>query len=142
MPEVPKFNFDAALERTVRAFTDRGIKVVMIGQIPTYDPLPVRCIISAIENHRDAATCGKLKTAALEELKLSNAALLRVAAANPRVSVSLPSDFMCQEQRCSPMMDGVLLYKNGGHVNQFGSELLERFIKFPELGEEPPVPPS
>lgn len=137
-----KLNFDSALEKTVRAFTDRGIKVVMIGQIPTYAVLPVRCIIGAIENHRDASTCGMSKTAALEELKLSNAALLRVAAANPGVSVSLPSDFMCQEQRCSPMMDGILLYKNGGHVNQFGSKLLERFVKFPQLGEEPVIPPS
>ncbi|CAA2142160.1 acyltransferase family protein [Hyphomicrobium sp. ghe19] len=138
----PNLNFDTALERTVRTFTDRGIKVVMIGQIPIYDPLPIRCIIGAIENHRDVATCGKPKAEALDELKLSNAALLRVAAANPGVSVSLPSDFMCQEQRCSPMMDGILLYKNGGHVNQFGSEHLERFIKFPEFSEEPPVPPS
>ncbi|WP_045835398.1 acyltransferase family protein [Hyphomicrobium sp. 99] len=135
-------NFDQALETTVRTFTDRGIKVVMIGQIPTYDPLPVRCIISAIENHRDAASCGKLKTAALDELKRSNAALLRVAAANPGVSVSLPSDFMCQQERCSPVMDGVLLYKNGGHVNQFGSRLLERFVKFPEIAQESSLPRS
>ncbi|MBY0558603.1 acyltransferase family protein [Hyphomicrobium sp.] len=137
-----RIDFDAALDKTVRTFTDRGIKVVMIGQIPIYDPLPVRCIIGAIENHRDAATCGKPKGEALQELKLSNAALLRVAAANPRVSVSLPSDFMCQGERCSPMMDGVLLYKNGSHVNQFGAELLERFIKFPDLDETPLVPPS
>lgn len=33
-------------------------------------------------------------------------------------------------------MDGVLLYKNGGHVNQFGSRLLERFVKFPEIAGE------
>jgi len=137
-----RLNFASALEKTARFFTDRGIKVVMIGQIPTYEALPVRCIIGAIENHRDAATCGKSKTAALRELKLSNAALLRVAAANPGVSISLPSDFMCQEQRCSPMMDGVLLYKNGGHVNVFGSRLLERFVKFPQLDGDPAVPPS
>ncbi len=130
--------FEHALEQTVRMFTDRGIKVVMIGQIPVYEVLPVRCIISAIDSGRDASICGMTKSDALNRLKLSNAALTRVAARNPGVSLSLPLEFMCGQQRCSPMMDGVLLYKNGGHLNQFGSRLMERFVKFPAIDEELP----
>ncbi|MBN9248534.1 MAG: acyltransferase [Hyphomicrobium sp.] len=129
-------NFNQALENTVRTFTDRGIKVLLIGQIPMYEVLPVRCIIRAVENHRDASPCGMSRDEALNELKLSNAALTRVAAANPGVSLSLPVEYMCQQERCSPIMDGVLLYRNGGHVNQFGSRLLERFVKFPEVAVE------
>jgi peptidoglycan/LPS O-acetylase OafA/YrhL len=135
-------DFDKALENTVRVFTDRGIKVVLIGQIPTYDSLPVRCIISAVEKHLDASQCGMSRTEALNELRSSNAALSRIAAANPNVSVSLPSDYMCQQERCSPMMNGVLLYKNGGHVNVVGSRLLERYVKFPEIDAAPMIPRS
>ncbi|HET6389376.1 acyltransferase family protein [Hyphomicrobium sp.] len=135
-------DFEQALKETVRTFTGHGIKVVMIGQIPSYGGLPVRCIISAVESHRDVSNCGMSKMEAVDSLKRSNDALTRVAARNPRVSLSLPVEFMCGEERCSPIMDGVLLYKNGGHVNQYGSQLLGRFVKFPSIGEEPSLPPS
>lgn len=128
-------NFEQALETTVRTFTDRGIKVLIIGQIPVYETLPVRCIIGALENYRDVSKCGMSKVEAQNGLKRSNAALTRVAA-KTGVSVSLPFEYMCQQEQCSPIMDGVLLYKNGAHVNQFGSRLLERFVKFPEVAAE------
>jgi hypothetical protein len=135
-------NFDQALQKTVQVFTDRGIKVVLIGQIPTYAALPVRCIIGSLENHLDVSRCGMSRSEALDELRLSNAALSRIAAANSQVSVSLPSDYMCQQERCSPMMNGVLLYKNGDHVNLFGARLLEQFVNFPQIDAAPLIPRS
>jgi peptidoglycan/LPS O-acetylase OafA/YrhL len=124
--------FDRALAETVDVFTKRGIKVLLIGQIPTYAALPVRCIVSAARKQTDAVMCGKPRDQALAELRMSNAALKRLAALNRNVTVSLPIDFMCQAQRCSPLLNGTLLYKNGGHINRFGALILRQYVAFPE----------
>ncbi len=123
--------FDRVLNETVEVFTKRGINVLLIGQIPTYAALPVRCIVSAARNRTDASLCGKPRDQALAELRMSNAAIKRLAALNPNVTVSLPFDYMCQEQRCSPLLNGTLLYKNGGHINRFGALVLRQYVAFP-----------
>ncbi|MEQ1672873.1 MAG: acyltransferase family protein, partial [Hyphomicrobium sp.] len=95
--------FDKVLRDTIEVFTQRGIKVLLIGQIPTYVTLPVRCIVGAMRTSGDAAACGMTQAAAEAQLTRSDAALLRAASANPGVSVSLPSQFMCQKAYCSPL---------------------------------------
>jgi peptidoglycan/LPS O-acetylase OafA/YrhL len=125
--------FDAVLAKTVKVFTDRGIKVLLIGQIPGYPELPVRCVVASIEEGSDAAKCGKPKTAAIAELATSNQALTRAAGNSPLVSTDLPLDYMCQTDRCSPILKGTYLYHDGGHLNRYGSEILGEFLRFPEL---------
>lgn len=128
----PAAKFDAALAGTLKAFTDRGIKVVLIGQIPVYDVLPVRCILSALRTRSDVALCGLTKEAATEELARSNAALSRAAAAfDEQLTLSLPLSYMCQDRYCSPMLNGTMLYRNASHLNRFGSMELYRFLRFP-----------
>jgi hypothetical protein len=125
--------FDKVLRDTVEVFTKRGIKVLLIGQIPTYKTLPVRCITASVRENGDAAQCGMSRVAADAQLMRSNGALKRAAATIPGVSVSLPSTYMCQEARCAPVANGTFLYKNGTHVNRFGAEYLRRFVEFPSL---------
>jgi peptidoglycan/LPS O-acetylase OafA/YrhL len=125
--------FDSVLAATLGEFTKRGIKVLLIGQIPTYQRLPVRCIVAALRDGSDTSPCGLTANDAEREVGASNASLNRLAAANPAISVFLPSSVMCQSERCPPMLAGVMLYKNEGHVNRFGAEYLGRFVKFPTL---------
>ena len=129
----PSPRFDKVLQETLEVFTKRGVQVLLIGQIPTYGTLPVRCIVAGARVASDAAACGMSREDAMAQLQRSNAALKRVAAALPGVSVSLPYDYMCQQTRCAPIADGTMLYKNGGHVNRFGAEYLRRFVEFPSL---------
>ena len=124
--------FDKVLKETIEVFTKRGIKVLLIGQPPTYEALPVRCLVSSVRQKTDPSTCGMSRADAERQLKRSDEALKR-AATLPGVSVSLPFDYMCQKERCSPIADGTMLYKNGGHVNRYGSEYLRRFVEFPSL---------
>ena len=129
---LPKF--DLVLAHTLKIFTDRGIKVVLIGQIPTYEALPVRCILRALRAHSEPAVCGKTRVASAEELARSNAALERAAAAaRDQVTLSLPLTYMCQEQTCSPVLNGTMLYKNKDHVNRYGARELRRFVEFPAV---------
>jgi peptidoglycan/LPS O-acetylase OafA/YrhL len=126
-------HFDEVLETTIKIFTSRGVKVVLIGQIPTYDVFPVRCVVASIENKADTAACGKAKESAQAELVASNAALDRAAKKLSGVSVSLPLNYMCDAERCAPVKNGVLFYQDGGHINRFGAIALRQFVDFPEL---------
>ncbi len=126
--------FDAVLKQTLDVFTSRGIRVVLIGQIPVYGVLPVRCVVSKITHKKDTAPCGMTRQAAAAQTHLSNSALERAASENPMVTVSLPTHYMCQEKMCSPVMDGTLLYKNASHVNRYGAVALRRFVEFPNPG--------
>ena len=125
--------FDEVLGKTLTDLKARGIKVLLIGQIPTYDQLPVRCLFSALDSGDDPGRCGVSAAAASDELAASNAALQRAAAAFDNVSLYLPAHDMCGTQSCSPVINGMMLYKNGGHVNRFGAEYLLPFVKFPPL---------
>jgi peptidoglycan/LPS O-acetylase OafA/YrhL len=126
-------HFDDVLEKTIKVFTSRGTKVVLIGQIPTYPVLPVRCVVASIENKADPAACGKTKDASEVELAASNAALDRAAKTLPGVSVSLPLNFMCDAERCSPLKSGIFFYKDSGHINRFGAVALRKFVDFPDV---------
>lgn len=125
--------FDNVLKQTVEAFTAKGIKVVLIGQIPVYDVLPLRCIAKAIESDGDVRLCGMSSKKAERQVERSNAALLRLAGANPLVSVSLPQQAMCSEATCSPFLNGTFLYRNGSHLNSFGAAAFTGLIAFPTL---------
>ncbi len=131
--ERPAPAFDKVLDQTLEVFKSRGINVLLIGQIPTYVTLPVRCIVAAVSTGGDAGRCGVSRKAAITELSASNAALVRAAKRHDHVSVYLPFDDMCRGETCPPVVDQVMLYKNGGHINRFGAEYLRPHVKFPDL---------
>ena len=131
-PVSPKF--DSVLSETVRVFTDRGIKVLLIGEVPSFPvALPLRCLVSSIEHGTDTDACGLPKAIAAANLRNSDAALLRVVQENARVTVSLPFDYICLKERCSPAVNGTLLYRDQGHLNQMGALALRPYIAFPKL---------
>lgn len=129
-----KTDIESAMRKTIRVFTERGIKVLLIGQIPTYERLPTRCIVSAKYSNTDPGRCGVTAEAAAEELGESDRALKLLAAGNPALEVFLPSNVMCAKERCPPVVNGIMLYKNEAHLNRFGAEYLRPFVRFPELG--------
>ncbi len=134
-------DFDAAMRETIGVFTERGVKVLLVGQIPTYERLPIRCIVAAAYESADPGRCGATAEAAEEELSESDRALEKLVASNPAISIFLPSGPMCSQDRCPPVVKGVMLYKNEEHLNRFGAEYLRPFVRFPELSSRGVVPP-
>jgi peptidoglycan/LPS O-acetylase OafA/YrhL len=125
-------HFEAALTETVAAFTSRGVKVVLIGQPPSYSQLPLRCVLAKITDRTDPNLCGKARDDGIAALHNSDAVLSRIAAADPLVGVRLPSDFMCTGARCALVLDGTLLYRDARHLNRFGAEYLGRYVLLPD----------
>lgn len=124
---------EQALRGTLDKFTSKGVRVLLIGQIPVYQALPLRCIVGKLEAGEDVSTCGMTRAMAMKQLGGTDAVLRRVAADNPLVDVWLPSSSMCQEKLCSPLLSGHFLYKNASHVNAIGAELLGQFVAFPKV---------
>ncbi|MEO8296173.1 MAG: acyltransferase family protein [Burkholderiales bacterium] len=48
----------------------------------------------------------------------------QIRARYPIVHVVDPNQVICAGQVCSPLLDGVLIYRDGGHLNDVGSRLL------------------
>ena len=124
---------DEALARTVAFFRSRGIRVHILGQVPHFRVMPSRCTVRALETRGDVAACGRPSGEVAEVVGPSNRLLQKLAAADPGVSIMLPTEVMCDGAWCSPMKDGVFLYRDALHLNSAGSRHLYGYFSFPEV---------
>lgn len=134
-PQVTRF--ERVLSETLKLLTDRGIRVLLLGQVPVYEAIPVRCIASAIDVGGNPDRCGKPGPTGIEEVSRTDAVLQRVAAANRLVEVFLPSSLLCKGPTCRLTLDGIMIYRNGTHINQKGAAAFARYIRFPTIAGQP-----
>ncbi len=127
--------FTDVLASTVRYFRSRGIRVHLIGQVPHFKVLPARCTAAALAAGRDVAPCGRRAQDVRAELAGTEAALSAIAASDPGVTVTLPTETLCGPDWCSPMKDGVFLYRNNSHLNSAGARHLARYFTLPATRE-------
>jgi hypothetical protein len=137
-PDPSPQTLEALLQTTVDYLTKRGVKVLILGQVPHLKQSgawPVACAIDAKRKGASAKTraCGIPAQPVLEVLGPSNAAISAVASRVPGASAVLGSDLLCDAEQCYTVMDGVFLYRNQGHLNRVGSELLANYIALPDL---------
>lgn len=130
------------LAATVRYFRSRGIRVHIFGQVPHFKVLPARCTAAALQAGRDVGPCGRPAAEARREVAASERVLRALAAADPGVTVTIPTDVMCDTAWCSPMRDGVFLYRDGGHLNAAGSRHLARYFELPAIASGSAVAPQ
>lgn len=126
-------DFARSLAETVSFFRRRGIRVHLIGQVPHFRVLPARCAVKALIAGADPAVCGLSAAEVRARHAMSDNALTAAAASDPGVTATLMSDVMCDAARCSPMKDGVFLYRDIGHLSGAGSRLLARHVSMPAM---------
>ena len=103
-----------SLERTVRQFSDRGIEVLLLGDVPSYPTSPSRCLgLSAMWGRGEQ--CGVDSAIALRHMAFSDALLTRLARL-PHVHAFFPSRTLCAGQRCAISLDGVPVYRDTDHL--------------------------
>ncbi len=137
-PDPSPQTLEALLQTTVDYLTKRGVKVLILGQVPHLKQSgawPVACAIDAKRKGASAETraCGIPAQPVREVLGPANAAISAVASRVPGASAVLGSDLLCDAAQCYTVMDGVFLYRNPGHLNRVGSELLANYIALPDL---------
>ena len=125
--------FENAVLHMIKVFRDRGIKVHIIGPVPSLN-FRMNCIIRAAREDRKFDACGIAAEQARASLEPINAIFVQAAANDPGVSYSLPPDFMCDSAMCSPVIENVFVYRaDGFHLSHEGTELLSKYIHLPSL---------
>jgi len=123
---------------TIGLLRERGIKVLVIGQVPHFDPFSMRCLTKAARNGTEASDCTEERGEIDSELAVSERAFKDIAARDPGVTYLDMDDILCTSTLCSPFKDGVLIYRDGHHLNGIGSEYLSRYAKLPQIAVAPP----
>ncbi len=123
--------FEIALGRTVDFLLARGINVHILGQIPIFENLPTTCIAKSVAAGHDTHACGVPRQVYNSRQGPIDEALRRIAASRPGVSLSFPSQYICDDAICSPYHDGTYMYRNHDHLSLAGSLKLRDTLNFP-----------
>ncbi len=131
-------DFDDYMRRIVEMFEARGIKVLIIGRIPHYEVLPVRCVVDAVAAKRDPALCGLDREHATRGLSRTQPVFESLARGDPNVVYIDPINLLCDDERCSPLKDGVFVYRDRGHLSAAGATYLGRLFDLSALAAASP----
>jgi len=122
-----------SLEQTIDFFVEHGVYVVLLGEVPLYASDPVKCIAAALRQGRNAESCHRPVQEVRERLGIMNSLLSDLAARRKGVSFVSPVEIMCDKVWCSPVADGVYMYRDRDHLNRLGAEHLARRMRIPHM---------
>jgi hypothetical protein len=119
------------LEQTLDFFESRGIKVLLLGEVPPPGRDPTRCIAHAIRNGEPPDSCGRAESEALREISESNRLLATEAAKRKNVTFFSPTNVLCKDGWCGVVRDNVYIYRDGTHLTRRAAELFADYIRLP-----------
>ena len=108
-----------AYARTIRTFTDAGIKVLVLRDVPSAVTDGPDCVA---EHESDPAACANPRAKALEPDPLAAAARADDSGA---VSVFDPTDLFCDAERCHVVIGGLIAYFDHGHMTTVFARTLQ-----------------
>ncbi|MBB6307568.1 acyltransferase family protein [Xanthobacter tagetidis] len=128
--------FARSLEASVRQITETGVAVLLMGQVPEYEHSPWRCAAYArLRGHPvDACKIGERNVVAAP-MQYSNTIIRQLAKDDPLVSIVLPTEVLCEGERCYSGRDGIFYYINANHLTSSGARhVLSVFTFDPKVG--------
>lgn len=120
-----------SLEQTLDFLQSRGIKVLLMGEVPPPGRDPSRCLARAIKQGLPLEPCGRAEKEATEEISQANALLAEQAAKRKNVTFFSPTPFMCKDGWCNVVRDGIYIFRDSTHLTWMGAELLADHIQLP-----------
>jgi hypothetical protein len=122
-----------SLQQTIDFLTGRGIHVLLMGEVPLYDRDPIKCIATAIKQGLGARGCRIAAQAVQDRVGTTNRMLAELAKRRSDVSFFSPLETMCDAVWCSPVVDGIYMYRDRMHLNRIGAEHLARSMRLSYL---------
>jgi hypothetical protein len=118
------------LKDTVARLSGRGLKVVIIGQVPASSKDPLNCIARELERVGNSDNCRIPKAESLDYLRFTNQLISAVGnASDPaRVRPILTTDYLCDDLWCRIELGGEPLYADVDHLNNVGSQQLSGYL--------------
>jgi peptidoglycan/LPS O-acetylase OafA/YrhL len=102
-------------------------RVLVIAPIPLFSLMLPECLV-----HGSAAQCGGSRAMLESQRAPLLSALRELAAGYDNVRIWDPFDLFCDALTCTPMRDGMIMYRDRGHLSQSGARALAAFA-VPEL---------
>jgi hypothetical protein len=128
-------SFASFAESTIALFRKRGIKVLVVGQVPHFTTFSLRCLMQAARNDTEETDCGLARADVDRVLRPFESAIERIDEADEGVSFLDMKTLLCTKELCSAFKDEVLLYRDHTHLNAVGAEYLARYASLPKLGK-------
>ncbi|MGE0024982.1 MAG: acyltransferase family protein [Hyphomicrobium sp.] len=120
-------------QQTIDLFRKRGVKVLVVGQVPHLETFSLRCFADAARRDMEAIDCALPRPVAEAELAATQSVLEAIDKADDGVSLLDMKQLLCTEKLCSAFKDEVLLYRDRGHLNAVGSAYLARYASLPKI---------
>jgi hypothetical protein len=111
----------------------RGIRVMVIGQVPGFDTFSLACFANAARQKSEATSCLMPRSQVDAALEPAQKAFQALARDVPGVTFTDMRELLCTETACSAFKDGVLIYRDRSHLNAIGSAHLARYAALPPL---------
>ena len=113
-----------------RALPDTVKHIVVIRDVTYERPSTPGCVDRAVRRHRDAGLACALPRASALKPDLGVAAARRERAADPasRVAVVDLTPFLCGRRLCYPVIGGVLVHKDPGHLTILYAQTLGPYL--------------
>lgn len=129
----PSFEFFA--RTTIETFRRRGIKVLLLDQIPffEFEAFRMSCFIAEARTGTPPEDCRFERAQASKDIDRAHAYFEKAARDDAGVSAVDFRPLLCGEVRCSGFKDGLFLYRDRGHLNGKGSALLAKYVALPAL---------
>jgi hypothetical protein len=118
--------FRDALEATVRAIAGRGVQIVLLGQVPSFETYQRQCQSRALR--LPIVDCNALATTPDTGETPFNTDVQAIAGRVSGVTYLSVRDRICHDGRCEPFLDGLPLYFDTGHLSMDGSWRLGALI--------------
>jgi hypothetical protein len=125
--ETSAMAYEAGLRRTVKRLTEAGKTVVYVRSIPfLYEVASVEaCSTSALPiPRRQPDGCLTPLAVVLKRMKAYDDTVDRALQGLSGVSVFDTLEYLCDETYCYVQKDGILMYRDSGHLSEAGSYLV------------------
>ncbi|MBT3070707.1 acyltransferase [Rhodomicrobium sp. Az07] len=125
-----RLNFEASLKEEIRRLTDRGTKVILMGQVPVLRFGLRECPPVFRFFGREIEKCLYVRRRDAErDLNYVNRVLASLAVENPMVKVFWPVPGLCKEDKCRVAKDAKPLYVDSNHLTPIGAMSLVDLFK-------------
>lgn len=123
------------VEETAKIITSLGKKVIILGRIPDFDlrkessQSPIKCIelgLTLLQKifPKKLPDCTKAAIEQFHNQQLFEEGFKKIAATHKNVFFFSAFGYFCDEKNCYSALEGKLLYADGGHLNNNGSQHL------------------
>jgi peptidoglycan/LPS O-acetylase OafA/YrhL len=116
------------LDRTVDKLVNRGVRVLLMAQMPPLSTRRNRCMIWSRWFGKDESRCYEPAASAIKRISYSKALIASIAQSNEKVDAFYPDEILCDTETCIPVLDGFYLYFDEDHLNGAGSVLVTRHL--------------